>query len=183
MSLSLADSLTLGRIRWQGSTPSLMGRVLSSGSRLQVFVKGSAGAGGSATEGVWLDADVAEISNGKLELRTSFARFVAESAISCRWPLDATPLTRRELEQVFSDSVAEVTREMGGLVKRFQDDPALKSTPQEQLLAYSVAMHECSEKVHAISALMENVSHRVFAQGDMSMLIVGHEARFTNPKR
>ena len=176
MSLSLADSLSLGRIRWQGSTPSLMGRALTTTSRVQVFVQGSGGSNG-AGDGVWLDADVVSIASGKLELRTSFARFVAEPVLSCRWPLDASPLTRRELEQVFADSVAEVTREMAGLVKRFQDDPQLKTAPQAQLLAYSVAMSECSEKVHAISALMEQVSHSVFAQGDRSILVVGQESR------
>jgi len=171
---SLQAAIALGRIRWNGETPSLMGRTLTVSARLQVYVHLPKGGGSTgATDGVWLDADVVDIAQGQIELQTSFARFFAEARLACRWPLDAAPLTRRELERIFAESVADVNGEMSGLVERFQDDPELRRAPHEQLLAYGTAVRDCASKVQAIAALIESVSQDLTSQGsDRSMLVV-----------
>lgn len=166
----------LGRVRWQGTTPSLMGRPMTIGARLQVHVQlPSAGGTAGTTEGVWLDADVVNIAAGRLELRTSFARFLAEPALACRWSPDSTPLTRRELERVFAESVADISMDMNSLVRRFHNDPLLKTSPLEQLSAYSAAMSDCAEKVNTVAKLIDTVAQELSSQTDRSMLLVGQD--------
>jgi len=171
-------AVVLGRIRWRDSTPSLMGRVVAAGSRLQVFVETpSSDSQPIAHEGVWLDAEVQSVHDGYVEVRTSFARFIAEPSIACRWPKDAPPANRRELERVFAECVSEATQQMESLVARFLDDPMLKSSPLEQLLAYSLAMRECATKVRAIASVLEGASQDLSAHADRSMLVVGQSTR------
>ncbi len=174
---SLETAAALGRIRWQGATPSLMGRVLTANARLQVRVSLPSANGQGAAEGVWLDAEVVGITKGQLELRTSFARFIAEPNLPSRWPPDASPLTRSELERVFVESVSSVSAELASLVTRFQSDPELKRAPAEQLLRYSVAVGEVSDKVRAISALIADVSQDLASQVDRSKLLVAQPPR------
>ena len=171
-------AVALGRIRWHGASPSLMGRVLTVSARVQVFVQlPSPGSQSGTGDGVWLDADVIGISEDRLELRTSFARFVAEPSLACRWPLDAAPLTRRELERIFAESAADVSHELASLVDRFQDDPQLRRSPLEQLLAYAASVRDCASKVQAIATLIESVSHDLSAHADRSMLVVAQSPR------
>jgi len=168
----------LGRIRWHGATPSLMGRIVTAGARLQVFVHQQATTGSVQTaDGMWLMAEVVSIANSQLELKTSFARFIAEPSLACRWPLDAAPLTRSELERSFTESVDDVSREMQGLSKRFLGDPELRNSPFERLLQYSAAIGECAHKVQAISALLAAASHDLSARADRAMLVVSMESR------
>ena len=176
--ISQQTAVELGRIRWQRGTPSLMGRGIVAGVHLQVFVllPGAANTPG-ATEGVWLDAEVLSTNDEQLQLRTSFARFVAEPTLACRWPADASPLTRRELEQIYAESVTDVSATMANLVSRFRDDPQLRQSPLEQLRAYSTAMRECARKVEAIAGLIESVSQDLSAQADRSMLVVAQPTR------
>lgn len=110
-------------------------------------------------------------------VRTSFARFIAETSIACRWPKEAPPANRRELERVFAECVSDVSHEMESLVERFLDDPMLKSSPLEQLLAYSLAMRECATKVRAIATVLEGASQDLSARADRSMLVVGQSGR------
>ncbi len=175
---SVEAAVALGRIRWLGASPSLMGRVLTVSARVQVFVQlPSPGTQLGATEGVWLDAEVVSIGEGLLELRTSFARFMAEPTLACRWSLDAAPLTRRELERIFAESVADVSHELASLVDRFQDDPQLRRSPLEQLLAYATSVRGCATKVQAIATLIEAVSQALSAHADRSMLVVAQPER------
>ena len=62
---SLETAAALGRIRWQGATPSLMGRVLTLSARVQVYVTLPSANGQGASEGVWLDAEVVAIAKGQ----------------------------------------------------------------------------------------------------------------------
>ncbi len=175
---ALEAAIALGRIRWQGATPSLMGRLLTAAARVQVFVQVPSATGtGSATDGIWLDAEVLSVRPQQVELRTSFARFIAEPSLACRWPLDAPPLTRSELERIFAESVAFVSETMAGLVARFQNDPQLRSAPLEQLMAYSASMRDCATQVQAIATIIESVSQELSGQGDRSMLLVGQPLR------
>jgi len=178
VSKAVDAAVVLGRIRWRDSTPSLMGRVVTVGSRLQVFVQTpSQDSTSGGSDGVWLDADVLSIRDSYVEVRTSFARFIAEPSIACRWPNNAPLANRRELERVFAECVSETTQQMESLVERFLDDPMLKSSPLEQLLAYSLAMRECSTKVRAIASVLEGASQDLSARADRSMLVVGQSGR------
>ena len=174
---TLETAAALGRIRWQGATPSLMGRVLTVNARVQVYVSLPSANGQGASEGVWLDAEVVAIAKAHIELRTSFARFVAEPNLPSRWPPDASPLTRSELERVFAESVASVSAELSSLVTRFQNDPELKRAPAEQLMRYSVAVSDCADKVRAMSVLISDVSQDLSSQADRSKLLVAQPPR------
>lgn len=181
--ISQFSALELGRIRWQRGKASLMGRGIAVGVSLQVFVQLPSANGMGGTDGVWLDAEVLSTSDEQLQLRTSFARFSAEPTLACRWPADAAPLTRRELEQIYAESVADVSATMAHLVTQFQDDPQLRQAPLEQLRAYTQAMRECARKVEAIAGLIEGVSQDLSAQSDRSMLVVAQPTRPGDPAK
>ncbi len=164
----------LGRIRWRDGKPSLMGRPLTVESRVQVFVKVPGGSINDAQgEGLWLDAEVVDVRDPSIELRTSFARFRAEDSLACRWPPDAPPLTRRELEITFADSVADVSTAMLTLVEQFKIDPRLRKSPLEPLLGYAGSIRECSRRIVDVAALMEGVAQELSDPGDRSKLVVG----------
>ncbi len=175
---ALEVAVSLGRVRWQGSTPSLMGRVLTAGARIQVYVQlPPAPSLSGASDGAWLDAEVSAIGEGSIELKTSFARFTAEPSLAGRWPLNAAPLTRRELERIFAEGAADVSHELSTLVGRFLDDPQLRRAPLEQLLAYAGSVRVCARKVEAIAMLIEGVSQDLSSQADRYMLVVAQPPR------
>jgi hypothetical protein len=167
-------AIVLGRVRWQGGTPSLMGRAIAAGSKLQVFVP-TDGAEPQRTAGVWMDAEVLSTADGRLGIRSSFARFTADSSLRCRWPADAPPMNRGELQRLFAESVTDVTAEMESVVKGFLDDPLLKSSPVDRLLTYGAAMRESAMQVRAIASILEKASRDLSARVNRSMLVVAQD--------